>query len=182
MLTESETESRKKVRDQYKREASSSVWSNSYSQDFADKYAQQTQDFQRELEEREQALVIKSKEYDFKNMTLSNKYDVGNSIARGGVATVFELKEKATKKQFALKLVDKEEVLESGTINDSQLVEHVQLWKTLKHTNLCDIVDSENTNTLFLIIMEFCDNELIKEIINKKEHSEEVCTILINIK
>ena len=125
-------------------------------------------------------------EIDFAELQINNpdnKYNLPenlvyiNDIDQGAFAKVIHVKEKETKKDFALKIVEKSE---SNIELINRMKEEIQILKKLEHENIVKYYGQfENSNQLF-IKMEYLKYGTLETWIKKNKNiSEEEASLII---
>ena len=100
-------------------------------------------------------------EIDFNELQLNNpdnKYNIPENlifikeIDKGAFATVIHVKERNTKKDFALKIIDKSQ---SNTELINRMKEEIQILKKLSHQNIVKYYGHLENSTQLFIKMEY---------------------------
>jgi hypothetical protein len=82
ILGDKEKEERKKTRDQYTREKSSTVWASSYNTEFQNKYKQQQEEYEQEQHERELNSQQQARVINLDDTPVTKDFKLGSLIAR----------------------------------------------------------------------------------------------------
>ena len=99
-------------------------------------------------------------------LALTNKYEIIETIGKGGMATVYKAIQKNINKTVALK------VLHQNLLHDDEFIERFEREAksggALKHANIVEIYDVGNQNGVHYMAMEFLDGEDLHQIIREK--------------
>ena len=125
-------------------------------------------------------------EIDFNELQLNNpdnKYNLPenlifiNEIDKGAFATVIHVKERTTKKEFALKIIDKSQ---SNTELINRMKEEIQILKKLSHQNIVKYYGHLENSTQLFIKMEYLKYGNLETWMKKNKNiSEEDASIII---
>ena len=115
----------------------------------------------------------------------SNEYEIGGKIGEGAFASVFKAKIKGTNIERAIKIINKDKIINSFIASNLREPDEEEIQKYIddfkNETNLMKIIEGknkENKNTVkfyeynekdFSIVMELCDENLTNFIVKKKK-------------
>ena len=120
-----------------------------------------------------------------KNEDYKKYYEIIKEIGTGGFGHVYEAKDKETNEKRALKIIDKDTIREDFMIeniremDDEEMESYIQDF--IKETKYMEMIQEKgNKNTVrfyeyfdneneFIIVMELCDENLVKNIVNKNQ-------------
>lgn len=136
--------------------------------------------------------VDKKEEISFADCTLkkgeiiAGKYEIIKPIGKGGLSTVYLVKDIRLCKTWALKHIEN-----SRDSNMSMVYEHLateaNLLKRLFHTNIVTIVDIWNLNNDIFILMQYVEGDSLDKVIETKgqltqkkvvEYAKQLCDVL----
>jgi len=99
---------------------------------------------------------------------LSDKYEVGKELGRGGFSIVYEGTQKETGEKYALKTIDKNQNVEMDVLN-----REITLMKRLNHKNIIQLFDVYDEPENIVLVLELVTGgELFDHIIDRGNYSE----------
>ena len=101
------------------------------------------------------------------------KYIKGNKIGSGSYGTVFEATNRIFKSKVAMKMIIKEENMNSLLIRNE-----IDILKKMSHPNIVRIYEFYESMNCFYIINEFCDQGELFNYINKSTLNEQQLSII----
>lgn len=109
--------------------------------------------------------------YDFKNFEFI-KTDKKKPLGSGAFGDVFLAKNKFDKKQYAIKVMDKDKITESGATIDI-IHREISIHKKINHENIVKLYSSHETDKMFYMIMEYVNGGTLFSLIKKHNGIEE---------
>jgi calcium-dependent protein kinase len=99
-------------------------------------------------------------------------YDIIDTIGQGAFGKVYKVKQKATGKIFALKLI-KKETDSSNDLSNKNFLNEVYILRKLDHPNILKIYEFFSNAKFWFFVMDYCSGgELYEQICNMKYYSE----------
>lgn len=81
---------------------------------------------------------------------IRNRYAIGQIIGDGNFAVVLRVTEKATSKDFALKIIDKHKCLGK----EHYIVDEIRIMKQLQHPHIISLISDKDTTRHMYLVME----------------------------
>jgi serine/threonine-protein kinase len=101
-------------------------------------------------------LAARQDPIDLLRATLSDRYDVGDEVGHGGMATVFAALDRRTGARVAIKLLRPELAI---TVGDARFEREIRLTARLQHPHVLPVLDSGVAGTLPYYVMPFVEGE-----------------------
>lgn len=117
---------------------------------------------------------------------IDGKYKILNKVGQGGMSVVYLAMNEKANKQWAVKEVRKDGVLDFESVKQG-LVAETDILKKLDHPNLPSIIDVIDTNESFIIIMDYIQGNSLNKILeeygaqsqeNVIEWAKQLCDVL----
>lgn len=117
---------------------------------------------------------------------VDGKYKILNEVGRGGMSVVYLAMNEKANKQWAVKEVRKDGVLDFEAVKQG-LVAETDILKRLNHPNLPSIIDVIDTDESFIIIMDYIQGNSLNEALreygaqpqeNVIEWAKQLCDVL----
>ena len=106
------------------------------------------------------------------------KYVKIRKLGAGGFGEVWLVRHKEIKKEFAMKIIQKQK---NKVSEEKEIMNEVKILKTLDHPKVLKILDFYSTSDKFYIITDYCPNgELFKEIQNVGKFDEGSAAFIMN--
>jgi len=146
-----------KVREQYSRSSSASVWDSSYGKEVAGKY----ENLQKEFEQ-EQAEMEAKNETEFKldSTPFPKSFAIGPVLGRGVFSCVFKVKNNSTGKESALKVLDKK-LGQSFGFTEETMNRQVPLLKSLSQKSIIQLEDVYQDENYLILLQEVAQGDLL---------------------
>lgn len=100
------------------------------------------------------------------NHIVANRYELLKEVGRGGTSVVYLASDTTLNKNWAVKKVEKEAVLNGRKVSNKLLAE-ANMMKNLDHPALPRIVDVIEENDCYYIIMDFVEGETLENIMQR---------------
>lgn len=95
-------------------------------------------------------------------------YEFQNEIGKGNYGTVVKARELNTSRIFAVKIIQKNRIVESHTFK-----QEIDILRVLDHPNIVKLVECFETDRLLYLVQEYCEGgELFQKLIQEKNFSE----------
>jgi len=171
-LDEKTKEVQKKIREQYTREKTGSVWASSYNKEISVKYEAQQKEYEEELRARENASV--ESEIKIDGTPVAAAYDIGGILGRGDFTVVKKVKSKNDGKEYALKIIDKIAAKEAA-IDALVLKQQINILNSFQHKNIVPLKEHFDVENALVLVLELQEGgELISNLLASIEpYSEE---------
>ena len=100
------------------------------------------------------------------DIELTTVYDVHEELGKGALATVHRVTHKATKQDYAVKMIQKEQLVNCA----GSMISEIELMSRIKHPNVIKIVDLfETEDTLYIVSELLSGGELFDHIAGTAE-------------
>ena len=106
------------------------------------------------------------------------KYKILKFLGEGSYGEVFLAENIYTKKQVAIKKIIKNF---DDFLTDKEIMEEIEILKSLEHPNIVKIYEFYNTHNFYYIIMEYCNGGELLKIINNQYSETEIAIIFKQI-
>jgi len=105
-------------------------------------------------------------------------YDLLDELGRGSFSVVYECRHKKTKKTFAVKVVDKKQIVDAKI--QQRLEGEVSILQKVSHPNIVPLYEVYDTAEKIFMVMDLVDGgELFKKILQRGFYSEkEACEVV----
>jgi calcium/calmodulin-dependent protein kinase I len=102
------------------------------------------------------------------------KYELVVSIGKGAFSEVFRGRDQVTGKEVAIKVIQKDKILESGNEKSVQRLQtEIVILQNVSHPNIIKFIDLYESSNTFHVIMELVTGgTLMEKIVNKGCYSE----------
>jgi len=94
---------------------------------------------------------------------ISNRYEIENLIARGGMARVYRAKDLLLGRTVALKILNPEFASDPGFVE--RFRREARAAASLTHPNIVAVYDSDRDGDTYFLVMEFVDGKSLREIL-----------------
>uniref|UniRef100_A0A7S1IVJ5 Protein kinase domain-containing protein n=1 Tax=Eutreptiella gymnastica TaxID=73025 RepID=A0A7S1IVJ5_9EUGL len=108
--------------------------------------------------------------------TFSNRYTLGDELGRGSFAIVHKCVNKTNKKQFAVKVINKQKTTASQL---KDLDAEIAIMKKLHHSYIIQLFDVVASATSLYLVLELCGMDVFHMICKLKHYSENVASYLM---
>jgi len=167
VLDEKTKEIQKKIREQYTREKTGSVWASSYNKEISGKYEAQQKEYEEERRARESAVGESTVKLEGSPVTAN--YDLGTLLGRGDFTTVKLAKNKKDGKEYALKIIDKAAAKEAA-IESDVLKQQITILKSAQHKNIVSLKEHFDLEDALVLVLELCEGgDLISQLVSSSD-------------
>lgn len=97
---------------------------------------------------------------------INDRYKLGKLIGQGGFGSVYCATDTKLSKPVAIKCIDIQHKHLPESVNRQKIRHEIDLMSNLSHPNIVKYYDSVETPTHWYIIMEYCNNGTLADIIN----------------
>jgi len=102
-----------------------------------------------------------------------SQYELGQEIGRGGFSIVCQCRNRASKLDYAVKIVDLRPLRLRERFNPARLRREIDIMKKLRHPNIVEFIEGYETESQLLMVMELCPGqELFDVILARQSYSE----------
>ena len=101
------------------------------------------------------------------------KYELGSEIGRGGFSVVCQCRDRLTRQEFAVKMVDLRPLRLRERFNPARLRREVDIMKRLQHPSIVKFIEGFETESQLLMVMELCPGEELFDVILARQSFQE---------
>jgi serine/threonine protein kinase len=99
-------------------------------------------------------------------LALGDKYEIGEVVGRGGMATVYRAVQKNLNRTVALKVIHQNLVHDTEFV--ARFIREAQVSASLSHPNIVTVYDAGSLGSVHYMVMEYLDGEDLHQKVNRE--------------